>query len=89
MVLAAALSADLGLVTPDFAQRLNRVIEAAGLPVVAPHLPGARWLELMRLDKKAAAGEIRFVLIDTPGRASVRSAPDAMVLAVIERHSAT
>jgi 3-dehydroquinate synthase len=88
MVLAAALSADLGWVSQDFVKRLTRVIKAAGLPVTAPPMPGARWLELMRLDKKAAAGEIRFVLIDTPGRASVRSAPDALVLRVIERHSA-
>jgi 3-dehydroquinate synthase len=28
-----------------------------------------RYLELMRVDKKAEAGEIRFVLIDAPGRA--------------------
>jgi 3-dehydroquinate synthase len=88
MVLAADLSAELGLITPDFVQRLKRVIQAAGLPVTAPRMPDARWLDLMRLDKKAAAGEIRFVLIDAPGRASVRSAPDALVLRVIERHSA-
>jgi 3-dehydroquinate synthase len=38
----------------------------------------------MRLDKKAEAGEIRFVLIDGPGRAAVRAAPDALVREVIE-----
>ena len=38
----------------------------------------------MRLDKKSQAGEIRFVLIDGPGRATVRPAPDALVREVIE-----
>ena len=44
-----------------------------------------RYLELMRLDKKTEAGEIRFVVIDGPGRAAVRAAPDAVVTDVIER----
>ncbi len=88
MVLATALSAELGLVPAAFVQRVARLVDRAGLPVQAPVMPGARWLELMRGDKKAQAGEIRFVLIETPGRAVVRSAPDGMVLRVIERHTA-
>jgi 3-dehydroquinate synthase len=86
MVLAADLSAELGMVDAAFVQRLRRLIERAGLPVRAPAMPGARWLELMRVDKKAEGGEIRFVLIDQPGRAIVRPAPDAQVLQVIQRH---
>jgi 3-dehydroquinate synthase len=38
----------------------------------------------MRVDKKSEAGEIRFVLIDGPGKAVMRSAPDALVREVIE-----
>ena len=38
----------------------------------------------MQIDKKAEGGEIRFVVIDGPGRAAVRAAPDAMVREVIE-----
>ena len=38
----------------------------------------------MRVDKKAEAGDIRFVLIDGPGKAEVRSAPDALVREVID-----
>jgi len=41
------------------------------------------YLDLMRVDKKAEAGEIKFVVIDGPGRAAVRSAPDALVREVI------
>jgi 3-dehydroquinate synthase len=43
-----------------------------------------RYLALMRVDKKAQDGDIRFVLIDGPGRAVVRSAPDALVRQVID-----
>ncbi len=88
MVLAAELSALLGLVPMEFADRLKRLVAAAGLPVQAPAMPAERWLQLMRLDKKAEAGEIRFVVIDRPGQASVRPAPDALVLQAIARHSA-
>jgi 3-dehydroquinate synthase len=42
-----------------------------------------RYLQLMRLDKKAEAGAMKFVTIEAPGRAGVRSAPDALVRDVI------
>ena len=87
MVLAAELSAELGLVPGAFVERLARLVERAGLPVQAPFMPDARWLELMSVDKKAEAGAIRFIVIDTPGRAALRPAPDDMVLRVIRRHS--
>src|SRR5574337_1783512 len=66
MVMAADLSRRVGLVGGDFAARLSRLIERAGLPVRGPGLGADRWLELMRIDKKAEGGEIRFVLIDSP-----------------------
>ena len=88
MVMAARLSQQLGLVSEAFVQRLQTLIESAGLPVVAPVLDAndnaGRYMELMRLDKKAEAGEIRFVLIDGPGRAVTRAAPDALVRGVID-----
>jgi 3-dehydroquinate synthase len=56
--------------------------------VVGPRLSSTdnagRYLELMRVDKKAEAGEIRFVVINGPGHATVRSAPDALVREVID-----
>lgn len=88
MVMAANLSARLGLVDMAFVHRLTTLIERAGLPVVGPVLSPAdnagRYLDLMRVDKKAEAGEIRFVVIDGPGKASVRAAPDALVREVID-----
>ncbi len=88
MVMAADLSAALGLVPADFVDRLRRLVERAGLPVTGPALGAARYLELMRVDKKAEAGEIRFVVIESLGRAAMRPADDALVARVIERHCA-
>ena len=88
MVMAAQLSFELGLVDAAFVQRLRTVIQRAGLPVVGPRLNAVdnagRYLDLMRVDKKVEGGEIHFVLIDGPSRASLRSAPDAMVRRVID-----
>ena len=91
MVLAADLSARLGLVDVAMVARLKALCQRAGLPVEAPPLavlPIERWLSLMRVDKKAEGGEIRFVVIDGPGRAAVRPAPDALVAEVIVAHAA-
>ncbi len=87
LVMAARLSQRLGLVDAAFVERLRALVQRAGLPVVAPVLDVAdnagRYLALMRVDKKSEAGEIKFVLIDGPGRAVVRGAPDALVAEVI------
>lgn len=88
MVMAARLSARLGLTDDAFVARLARLVEAAGLPVRAPALDAqdniGRYLSLMRLDKKSDAGDIRFVLVDGRGQATVRGAPDRVVAEVIE-----
>jgi 3-dehydroquinate synthase len=88
MVMAADLSARLGLVDATHARRLQALIERAGLPVRGPALGVERYLELMRVDKKAMGGEIRFVLIDGPGRALLRTAPDTLVRDVLAAHTA-
>ena len=88
MVMAAHLSQRLGRVEAEFVQRLTTLIQRAGLPVKGPVLSAAdnagRYLELMRIDKKSEAGEIRFVVIDGPGQAAVCAAPDALVREVID-----
>ncbi|MDM0076691.1 3-dehydroquinate synthase [Variovorax sp. J2P1-59] len=83
MVMAAHLSERLGGIDAAFVQRLTALIRRAGLPVVAPALGAERYLELMRIDKKSEAGEIRFVVLDKPGSAIMRGAPDAMVREVL------
>ena len=88
MVMAAHLSQRLGLVDTAFIKRLTGLIQRARLPIKGPILDAkdnaGRYIELMRMDKKSEAGDIRFVLIDAPGSAVVRAAPDALVREVID-----
>ncbi len=86
MVMASELSARLGLVPLAVVERLRRLIERARLPVLGPALGVQRYMDLMRVDKKAQGGEIRFVLIEELGRAVVRTAPDELVAQAIEAH---
>lgn len=83
MVMALHLSHRLGLVDAEFALRMRTLIANAGLPTVGPKLGADRYLELMRVDKKAEGGEIRFIVIDTPGHAVLRAAPEPLVREVI------
>jgi 3-dehydroquinate synthase len=84
MVMASHLSQRLGLVDEAFVSRFTALVERAGLPIVGPQLGADEYLHHMRVDKKAEAGEIKFVLIDPPGKAVVRGAPDALVAQVID-----
>ena len=84
MVMAAQLSHRLGLVDAAFTERLTALIARAALPTVGPDLGVEAYLHHMRVDKKAEAGDIRFVLIDPPGSAVVRGAPDALVSEVVQ-----
>jgi 3-dehydroquinate synthase len=84
MVMALHLSHRLGLIDAGFVDRVTALVRKAGLPTAGPRLGADRYLELMQVDKKAEGGEIKFVVIDSPGHASVRAAPDALVREVIE-----
>lgn len=87
MVMASDLSVRLGLMPAEFLARMRRLIERAGLPVIGPRLGAERYLELMRVDKKAEGGAIRFVLIEALGRAGMHAAPDALVAQVLDAHT--
>jgi 3-dehydroquinate synthase len=93
MVMAARLSRSLGLIDQKFLTRLESLVGKADLPVVAPVLDArdnvGRYMELMRVDKKAEGGAIRFVVIDGPGRARLQEVPDDLVAEVITRSCAT
>jgi 3-dehydroquinate synthase len=88
MVMAARLSLALGHIEPQYFERLRQLILKAGLPVVAPvldpHDNAGRYLDLMRVDKKAEAGDIRFVLVHRHGNATLERADDALVRQVID-----
>lgn len=87
MVLAARLSARQGLAGDADAERLAALLARFGLPVALPDgLDPAALLGRMRLDKKAAADGLRFVLWDGIGAARVvAGVPDEAVLAVLEK----
>lgn len=84
MVLAARMSSALGMAEQADAQRLTALLQRAGLPTSLPGLKPDALLARMRLDKKAAADGLRFVLWDGIGRARiVADVPDAAVLRVL------
>ena len=89
LVMAAHLSQQLGLVDAAFTNRLRRLVQAAGLPVQAPRFAQdaaanvQAWLQYMRVDKKAEAGAIRFVVLSQPGQAALVSVPDELIAETI------
>jgi 3-dehydroquinate synthase len=83
MLMGADLSARLGLIGAAEVDRLQALLQRAGLPVRAPDLGLDRWVELMGRDKKAEGGEVRFVVLEAIGRAAPRAAPPALVASVI------
>jgi 3-dehydroquinate synthase len=56
--------------------------------VTPPRLGAERYLQLMRVDKKAEAGAIRFVLIESLGKAGLHSVPDALIVETLTAHGA-
>jgi 3-dehydroquinate synthase len=77
MVMAAELSRRLGWLGAEECARTVRLLERAGLPVRGPALGAERYLEMMALDKKVAAGKLRLVLLASLGRGIVSDAAQA------------
>lgn len=72
MVLAAKLSARLGLSREEDTARLRDLLQAYGLPVEVPDgLPPDALLARMRLDKKNQAGRLRLILWRGIGQAEI------------------
>ena len=79
MLMAADLSVRLGLMPADFPVRLQNLIKQAGLPTQAPYMAIDDFFAHMAVDKKAEAGQIKFVVIEGLGKASIRTAPRELV----------
>jgi len=80
MVIAAELSQRMGTLPAAQVARVRRLIERARLPVAGPALAPERYLELMQVDKKAAAGRLRFILLEGIGCARARDdVPEPLV----------
>ena len=76
MVMAAELSALIGDLKKTDVARVRTLLGRAGLPIQGPALAPERLLELMAVDKKAAKGKTRFVLLESIGRAALRGDVD-------------
>ena len=89
MAMAADLSVRLGYLDEAARQRLVSLVQAAHLPVRGPALGAARYVDLMRVDKKAEAGEIKFILLKRFGETLITRAPDDAVQATLAATVAT
>jgi 3-dehydroquinate synthase len=69
LVMAAAMSRELGLVSPEELVRVHALIERAGLPARAAAVEPAAVLGHMALDKKVLGGRLRLVLLRRIGNA--------------------
>ena len=89
MVMAADLSRRLGYLDAAAHDRIVRLVEAAGLPVVAPDLGLQTWLDLMQVDKKNEGGAIKFILLKPLGTAVIQSVPDEALAATLKATTAS
>jgi 3-dehydroquinate synthase len=77
MVLAARLSARLGMAEAADGERLRRLVADFGLPVTLPdNIDPAALIRRMRLDKKNRAGQLRLILWRGIGRAEIVAGVD-------------
>ena len=72
MALAVDLSRRLGGLTATDAGRVVDLIRRAGLPTTVHGISPQQFTALMGMDKKAAAGRTRFIVLDRIGAASIR-----------------
>jgi 3-dehydroquinate synthase len=86
MLLAARMSERLGMSEPADTARLERLLRRLGLPVaIPPGMDATQLLELMRLDKKNTAGQLRLILWRGMGRAEIVGGVDeAQVQAMLD-----
>lgn len=80
MVMAADLSARLGQINKMDAERLKRIIASMHLPIAPPKLGSQRFMELMQVDKKTEAGQIRYITLGSIGAARIQQVPDTTVI---------
>ena len=84
MVMAAELSLRMGHINYVTKVRIQKLVEAAGLPTVAPGFGRQRWLELMAVDKKNEDGAIKFILLKPLGSAYINAVPAEMLNATLD-----
>jgi 3-dehydroquinate synthase len=84
MVMAADLSARLGLVPRDVVEKIRQANLAAGLPTAGPAWSADKYIQLMAGDKKSEQGIPKFVLLSPFGKAIVRKVPEPELRATLQ-----
>jgi len=85
MVMAAELS-ELGAAEQG---RLAALLDAVGLPTRPPAIDSEKWRSAMSLDKKVAAKRLRFILLESIGKAYIaEDVPDSLLTQVLARGNA-
>ena len=69
MVLAARLSENMSLITPEDVQNIEEILITASLPISLPNMEPAELLAAMKSDKKAKDRKIQLVLLKDIGEA--------------------
>lgn len=80
MVFAAELSRMVAGLDDASVERTRRILDSLGLPI---DYPAGRWgslLATMQRDKKSRGGVLRFVVLDSIGRARTLAIPDESIL---------
>ena len=83
-MLAADLSRRLGNIRQADVDRVAALFQRARLPVLAPNLGEAAYMDYMGVDKKVEGGKIRFVLFKRLGEAYVAALKDAAEQAALK-----
>ena len=89
MVMAARLSCLEGYISEQDVGNVVAILGSAGLPVAPPpEVNPETFLDNMRRDKKAEAGNIKFVLLESPGKAFVATSVNPANLDIVLGKSA-
>jgi 3-dehydroquinate synthase len=71
LVVAARRSEAMGLAPAGVADRIEALLQRAGLPTEPPDLPRRAYLDALRVDKKRRDGHVRFIALRELGKAEI------------------
>ena len=71
MLAAGRISNKLGILHGDELDRIEKVIQRAGLPTKVPNLEVKRLVQAMEFDKKMVRGKVKFILLRSLGSAFI------------------
>ncbi len=80
MVFAARRSEAMGLAPAGVADRIEALLQRAGLPTEPPDLPRRAYLDALRVDKKRKDGHLRFIAVRELGKAEIVKLSPAEIL---------